>query len=222
MTNQQIKPVRPRNAAATQERILQAATHEFSSKGYDGARIDAIVQACDISKNLLYHYYQGKEELFIRVMERAYGDMREMQTGLEVVGNDPVADMQDLIKKTAQYFIDKPEFIQLLATENLHRAEHIKKSKVIPELFNPLRSGLNHILEKGKEQGLFRQDADWVELYVSLSGLCSYYLSNRYTLSFVLDVDLSAPERSERRIQHIVDMVLSYLCTTATASGEPT
>ena len=39
-------------------------------------RIDGIVARCGISKNLLYHYYAGKEELFLRVMERAYAAMR--------------------------------------------------------------------------------------------------------------------------------------------------
>jgi len=64
----------------TREKILRVATQEFATLGYDGARIDGIVARCGISKNLLYHYYASKEDLFVRVMERAYAAMRARST----------------------------------------------------------------------------------------------------------------------------------------------
>ncbi len=200
-----------RNAAVTREKILRVASREFAAHGYDGARIDAIVARCKISKNLVYHYFDGKEALFIEVMERAYGAMRERQNGLVLTG-DPVQDMRELVEKTVQHFIDQPEFHQLLSTENLHKAVHIRKSKVIADMFNPLHQALSEILEKGKQQGVFRRDADWVDLYVSVSGLGTYFITNRYTLSYVLGVDLGAAERVQGRPRHAADMVISYLC----------
>lgn len=201
-----------RNAQLTKERILTIAFKEFAARGYDGARIDAIVARCKISKNLIYHYFSSKEDLFVQVMERAYGAMRKRQNELALTGDDPVADMRVLVEKTIQHFVEQPEFIQLLATENLHKAAHIKKSNVIPVIFNPLRIALDRILEQGKAKGVFRQDANWIDLYVSISGLGSYAISNRYTLSYVLDVDLSTTERQVSRLKHVSDMVMSYLC----------
>jgi TetR/AcrR family transcriptional regulator len=206
---------RPRNAQATRDRILRTASKEFAARGYDGARIDAIVARCKISKNLVYHYFASKEALFVEVMERAYGAMRERQNELGLTGDDPVHDMRELVLKTTQHFIDQPDFLQLLSTENLHKAVHIRKSKTIAAMFNPLRTMLAEVLEKGKAKGVFRRDADWVDLYVSISGLGSYFITNRYTLSYVLDVDLGAPERVRRRLDHVADMVLSYLCNTS-------
>jgi len=205
-------PSTQRNAQLTKERILSVAFKEFAARGYDGARVDAIVARCKISKNLIYHYFSSKEDLFLQVMERAYGAMRARQNELALSGNDPVAQMRTLVEKTIQHFVEQPEFIQLLATENLYKAAHIKKSSVIPAIFNPLRTALKQILEQGKAQGVFRQDADWVDLYVSISGLGSYAISNQYTLSYVLDVDLGTLERRARRMRHIPDMIMSYLC----------
>ncbi len=203
---------KPRDAAVTREKILHMAAKEFAAKGYDGARVDSIVARSKISKNLVYHYFESKEALFIEVMERAYSAMRERQNQFGLLGDNPVEDMKTLVLQTIRHFIDHPEFIQLLSTENLHKAEHIRKSKVIPAMFNPLRSALAQILERGKAQGVFRPDADWVDLYVSISGLGSYSISNRYTLSFVLGVDLGDRERVEARVRHVCDMVMSYLC----------
>ena len=205
------KPPKPRNAAATRDKILKIASREFAASGYDGARIDTIVAKAKISKNLVYHYFDSKEALFIEVMERAYGAMRERQNDPALTG-DPLQDMRDLVEQTVQHFINQPDFHQLLSIENLHKAQHIRKSKVIAEMFNPLRKALSDTLASGKRQGVFRQDADWVDLYVSISGLGSYFITNRYTLSYVLDVDLGAPEWLQARVKHASDVIISYLC----------
>lgn len=203
---------RTRDARATRQRILLTAYKEFAARGYDGARVDAIVLRCKVSKNLLYHYFDGKEALFIEVMEYAYGAMRERQNELALNGDDPISDMRTLVSQTVQYFIEHPEFLQLLSNENLHKARHIRKSRKITDMFNPLRTALDDILEKGKQKGVFRKDADWIDLYVSISGLGSYAITNRYTLSYVLGVDLGAQDRVDGRLSHVPDMILSYLC----------
>ncbi len=69
---------------------------------------------------------------------------------------------------------------------------------------------MSDLLESGKAKGVFRRDVDWIDLYVSISGLGSYAISNRYTLSHVLGVDLGA--RLDSRAAHAADMVISYLC----------
>jgi TetR/AcrR family transcriptional regulator len=214
---QTVTKPKTRNAALTRENILKEATREFAERGYDGASIEAIVLSCKISKNLIYHYFDSKEGLFIEVMERAYGAMRGRQNELSLSG-DPVRDMRELVQKTVQHFIDQPDFHLLLSTENLHKAAHIRKSTVISQMFNPLRAALSQILEQGKEQGVFRQDAEWVDLYVSISGLGAYFITNRYTLSYVLDVDLDSPERKASRLKHASDVIMSYLCDLSQSS----
>jgi len=207
---------KPRNAAVTRERILKVAGQEFAARGFDGARIDRIVARSKISKNLVYHYFESKESLFIEVMERAYGSMRSRQNELALT-DDPVNDMRTLVERTVQHFIDEPELHQLLSTENLYKAVHIRKSKTISEMFNPLRSALSTILDSGKKLGVFRSDADWVDLYVSISGLGAYFITNRYTLSYVLGVDLNTAERKAARPKHVSDVIISYLCDRSAA-----
>lgn len=216
------KKAATRDPERTRGKILAAATVEFATRGFDGARVDAIVAKCGISKNLVYHYFSGKEELFVRVMELAYADMRERQSALAHLQEDPVKAMRTLVLQMVEFFMERPQLIALLSSENLHQARHIRKSPVIAAMFNPLREALHLIVERGKASGVFRADVDWVDLYVSISGLASYFVSNRYTLSTVLGVDLASPERAAMRLKHVPDMVLSYLCDTgAAATGKP-
>ena len=96
---------------------------------------------------------------------------------------------------------------------------HIRKSKVIANMFDPLIGALKRLIREGQQQGVFRKDADWVNVYISISGLASYFVSNRHTLSTVLNVDLGSPARMRRRFEHVPEVVLSYLCDTG---GVPT
>ncbi len=47
----------------TKQRILEAAAHEFASKGFEGARVDEIAKSAGVNKALIYYYYKNKEEL---------------------------------------------------------------------------------------------------------------------------------------------------------------
>ncbi|WP_020476015.1 TetR/AcrR family transcriptional regulator [Zavarzinella formosa] len=59
-----------RNAEATRERILEAATAEFSAYGIAGARVDRIAKNAGCNKNLIYIYFENKETLFTTVLQK--------------------------------------------------------------------------------------------------------------------------------------------------------
>jgi TetR/AcrR family transcriptional regulator len=202
---------RSRNAEQTRALLLEVASSEFAEKGFAGARVDAIVEKCGVSKNLIYHYFESKELLFVEVMEQAYARMRARQNEWSFVDLDPEEAIAKLTRLTFEHFRDDPDIIRLLNSENLHKAKHIGMSKRIPELYNPLISMINTILMRGQKAKRFREGVDPVDLYITISGISYFYLSNRYTLSYVLSEDLMAPDRLERREQHMVDVILGYL-----------
>ncbi|TCT06101.1 TetR/AcrR family transcriptional regulator [Aquabacter spiritensis] len=205
------KAPRKRDAIQTQERILAAAQAEFARRGLDGARVDAIIARAKVSKNLLYHHFSSKEELYVRVLERTYATLRRRQEEVVLTGLDPVEAMTRLCESTFQTFIDEPDVIVMLNTENLHRGKHIAKSPIIRSLYSRLSESMRTILAEGERRGVFRSGIDPVEFYISISGLGYFYLSNRYTLSMIFDRDLKQPENLARRKAHIVEMALAYL-----------
>lgn len=211
MAKQKSQQPAVRDPIRTQEKILAAAQTEFARRGYDGARIDAIVARANISKNLLYHYFRGKEDLYIRILERAYETLRRRQGDVYVYDLDPLNAMILLCENTFRVFVEEPDVIIMLNTENLHRARHIGKSTIIRTMYDKLSENLRVVLNQGKEQGLFRKSIDPVELYISISALGYFYLSNQYTLSMLFNRKLNAPEWIAHRQAHLVDMVISYL-----------
>jgi len=56
-----------RNVELTKQRILEAATAEFSEHGFAGARVDRIAANASANKSLIYAYFGNKEALFAAV-----------------------------------------------------------------------------------------------------------------------------------------------------------
>lgn len=55
--------------------ILQNALAEFAEHGYAGASLNRICSQGGISKGMLYHYYSGKDELYLACVEQMFQAM---------------------------------------------------------------------------------------------------------------------------------------------------
>jgi AcrR family transcriptional regulator len=200
-----------RNPEETKQRIMDAATAEFARHGLGGARVDAIAERAGVNKRMLYHYFGAKDELYLAVLENAYGAIRRHESELELHRLSPADAVRELVAYTFRYFIDHPEFIRLLNDENLYDAEHIKRSKKIRDMHSPLVDRLRELVVRGQDNGEFRDSVDPIQLYVTIAGLGYFYLSNAATLSTIFDRDLTTPEALEERLDHAVEVVLGYL-----------
>jgi AcrR family transcriptional regulator len=200
-----------RDPERTRAAILDAATQEFTANGLNGARVDAIAQRAGANKRMIYHYFGGKDGLYLAVLEAAYEAIRVAELELHLADRDPVDGMRELVLFTWRYFLKHPEFLSLLGTENLNKASYLKRSKRIRELHSPLVGIISTLLERGEKARVFRPGVDPVQLYVTIASLGFFYLSNVHTLSTIFGRDLSAPRSIEARGQHIVDVVLNFL-----------
>jgi TetR/AcrR family transcriptional regulator len=164
-----------------------------------------------VSKNLIYHYFGSKEKLFIAVLESAYQGMHTYQMSWPLDVSSPIDGIRKLVRSTFKYWRDNPEFIGLLNSENFHKGKHLRKSKLTKAGYSGLLGNIASLLKEGEDAGDFRSGVDPVEFYISISALAYHYLSNRYTLSYLLDRKFSTEDEMNVRIQHIVDLTLGYL-----------
>jgi AcrR family transcriptional regulator len=202
---------RPRDADRSQKHILDAALAEFAELGLGGARMDRIADRAGVNKRLIYYYFESKESLFLAVLERAYEGIRSEEQQLNLTQVEPTEAIRRLIAFTWNYYLEHPEFMTLLNSENLHRARHLKESTKIPAMHSPLIATLAGVLERGHKSGLFRAGVDPVQLYISIAGLSYFYLGNNHTLSTIFNRPLLGPKAKVERLSHMTDLVLGYL-----------
>ncbi len=202
---------RTRDAERSRLAILAAARDEFAEHGLGGARVERIAERSALNKRLIYYYFENKDGLFSAVLEQTYLDIREAEQRLHLSDVAPAEAVRRLTEFTWNYYLEHPEFLTLLNSENLHRARHLQDSAHIRELNSPLIASLGRILERGRAAGVFRAGIDPVQLYISIAALSYFYLSNKHTLSAVFGRDLMTPKARRERLAHICDVILGYV-----------
>lgn len=200
-----------RNPERTTRKILQAATIEFSQKGLSGARVDVIAERAKTNKRMLYHYFGNKEALFLAVLEDAYAGIRSLENDLNLADLPPEDAVRKLVRFTFNYFVEHPEFILLLNSENLFEAEHIKKSKKLRDMHSSLIGKMEDVLSRGVRAGLFRNDVNPMQFYITVAALSYFYLSNASTLETIFGKDLKTKSALKERLAHSESVILGYL-----------
>jgi len=198
-----------RDAERTRAAVLAAAVEEFARFGLGGARVDRIAARAGANKRMLYYYFRDKENLFLAALEDRYADIRNAEQALNLDDLDPRDALKRLVDFTWNYFLEHPEFMTMLNSENLHQGRHVARSRRVPDMHAPLVDLLRGVLERGERAGLFRGGIDPVQLYISIAGEGYFYLSNRYTLSRIFKRDLMAPAALASRARHNTDMILN-------------
>lgn len=64
------RPTRDERRAETRERVLRAAEQVFGERGYHAASVDEVAEVAGFSTGALYSNFEGKEDLFLEVLER--------------------------------------------------------------------------------------------------------------------------------------------------------
>jgi AcrR family transcriptional regulator len=193
-------PARKRNAArgrpsgkvATRDNILRAAIGVFAKNGFAGGRVEEISKAANSTDRMIYYYYGSKESLFVSVLETIYEELGDAEAALDLSGLNAEQALREIIRFTWDHYRAHPEMLTLLSNENLHQGKHLARSKRVRDLSFPLISILSDVLARGVKQKTFRSGIDAKDLYIAMCSLGYFYLSNKFTLSAFLGINLMA------------------------------
>lgn len=202
---------RKRDPERTREDILRVATSEFAERGLAGGRVDEIAAKTATTKRMIYYYFGSKEGLYLAVMEEAYGAIRAAEQDLDVAHLPPVEALRSLAASTYDYATTHPDFIRLVAIENIHRAEHIRKSKTMHDRNSTAVTTLAQVLARGIAQGIFRDDIDAVDVHMMISSYAFFAVANQHTFGLLFDRDLLDPDRHEHYRTLACDMIVSTM-----------
>jgi AcrR family transcriptional regulator len=207
-------PTRQRDAERTRREILEIATREFADQGFAGARVDEIAARMRTTKRMIYYYFGGKEQLYIEVLERAYARIRAVEREVDVDDLDPRTAIRRLAELTFDHHDSHPDFIRLVSIENIHHAEHMRKSKQLANLKNPVIELIERILDRGRAEAVFRRDVDAIDVHMMISAFCVFRVANRHTFRTLFDRDLTDPDRRDHYRGMLGDMVVEYLSSS--------
>ena len=163
----------PAGTDSTRERIVAAATAEFSRHGIAGARIERIAKAAKTSKERVYAYFSSKEALYRHVYAQ------ELSAVAEATRLDP-ADLPAYAGRIHDYFTAHPERFRLMSWGRLELAADGSRSHEM----DPIRETVDRKIDQlGKAQKAGRLDPHWDPLDVLI-------LLNQIATAWVVQPDL--------------------------------
>jgi AcrR family transcriptional regulator len=201
-----------------QARILAAATHEFSEHGFAGARIDRISGRAKTVDRMLYYYFGNKERLYQAVFEHVFAEMIAAERDFQVPVDDPATGMALLIEHTWNHYVAHPELVRLLMNENLLRGQQIKQAGAVKDVSVPLVERVEELLVLGRKKGVFRKDMEARPVLLSIMAMGFFYVSNQYTCSEWMRVDLMEAARRDEWLAHMKTVILASLAPVGAAA----
>lgn len=205
------EPTRTNDPARTMANIMEVAMAEFSLKGLAGARIDEIAAETQTSKRMIYYYFGSKEGLYLAALEESYRRVRETESGLHLDDLPPLEALERLVEFTFDHHHGNENYVRLVMAENINHGAFLAQSKSIQALNVPAISSIERLYQRGLEKGIFRPGLDPIDIHASISALCFFNVSNRYTFSLIFKRDMGAPAVLAQRKRSIVDMVVRFL-----------
>jgi AcrR family transcriptional regulator len=196
---------------STRERILRTAIIEFSEKGYSGARVLAICRKSRANPRMIYHYFGGKDRLYVAVLEHVLGELRAEELKLDFEYVSPVEGMMQLFDFTYEHFGKHPELIHILSGENLLRARFLKRSSKTPVVASPLIAMIGELLKRGEKARVFRRGIDPLQLYVAMVGFAYFHRSNAHTLSVIFKSDILTADWQAEHKRYAKEMMIGFL-----------
>ena len=112
-------PVEQLRSQQRHERILDAATRVFSSKGYHGTLVDEIALEAETSKGGVYFHFPNKQAIFLALLDRL-ADLLRARVETAVAGQrDPIDRAEAALKVVLDTFASHRRLARLFMVDAL-------------------------------------------------------------------------------------------------------
>lgn len=124
----------------SKEKILQAAITEFSASGYDKVTMENICTRHGISKGMMYHYYSGKDDLFLLCVQNMYQMMQQYleENMAELEKKDALHALKEFWMLRESFFGEHPPFKNIFENALLRTPPHLFQR--IEEIRGPIEA----------------------------------------------------------------------------------
>jgi TetR/AcrR family transcriptional regulator len=215
------RPTRPKHCPkpsgadlTTEQRILAAARQEFSERGLDGARMQAIADRAGVNKALVHYYFRSKEKLFEIIIHdivstiwgKIYYDLDTPSPGA-----DFRSVIRSVVSEYVRTFAAQPEMPIILMRQLINKDENF--NLVAQSVIRAIGEGPKRIFslfEKETRAGTIKK-VDPIQLIMSIMGMIMVTFISRPIVEVVQKKTGFAVSYDEKfyaaRIDFITDLV---------------
>lgn len=175
--------------------ILEAASEEFASHGFAGARIDAIAHKTRLNVRMIYYHFQSKEGLYQAVLLAIYRHMASILDMSEQTAEADQGVVVDAFRRYVDLLGQNPRFADILVREAVDGCKRLGQLFADhPELYERVHQRAHRMFAKSIEAGLLRPVDPALAVH-SLTGMvCLLIASRSAQVLFLAGRSVSAEE----------------------------
>lgn len=205
--------------AATIRQIIKSARHEFAENGLEKTNVQKIAERAGVTKQLVYHYYQSKEQLFACVLDESSDDAMSTMTALELDHIRPTEALRLMLSHMFDLYQDDPELASL-ATEGIrfHDSHTTPRNRFV-DLGPTLTQKMRSIIERGIGTGEFETRLNPDLIFATASLMVSGAFTNRYVIETLGGLDTRQLANMNTWREFTVDLILAAIVTKPTSNN---
>lgn len=190
----------PRPADATRTRLLDVAFAEIYANGYQGLRVDALLEKAGFTKGAFYHHFPSKQALGLAVIDDVLAGMADLIWGDHLAQyDDPIEGIEASITFALGMLGERCTTlgcpINNLAQEMSGIDDAFRER--LDRVFRGIITNISRALRRGQDRGVVRKDLDCEAaatfIFASVEGAIGLAKSARS--SHVLDVAIGEAKR---------------------------
>jgi TetR/AcrR family transcriptional regulator, cholesterol catabolism regulator len=148
-------------SARTRERILDAAAHVLSRKGYAGTRLSDVADQAEIQAPAIYYYFPSRDDLIEEVMWSGIAHMREHMTRVLAAlpaDADPLDRIDAAVEAHMWYSLEISDY----TTASIRNAGQVPESVAVRYAAEASQYGdmWRKLLQDADDAGLLRSELD--------------------------------------------------------------
>jgi AcrR family transcriptional regulator len=166
----------------TLERILKAATKEFSEAGFAGARVDKIANGAGVNKATIYYHIGGKQALYAQVIHHLFGNAVERFNRNISETQSPENKLRSFIQTIAGLVDEHPELAAIMLREQASGGQHFPE--MVAQDFARILGILTEILDDGVRSGTFIKTVPLVVHMMIIGAIVFFKMSSPIRAKF--------------------------------------
>jgi TetR/AcrR family transcriptional regulator len=203
-----------RQPEVSRNAILQAALVEFGQEGLAGARMDAIAEAAEVNKALLYYYFKDKEALYGEILDRFFKTLAQR---IIAVCNQPGTAGRRFLSYARTHFdavAESPYYAHIFMGELMSagRGGSTHLDRLFAKYMKPIGANVQHLMQEGIRSGEFRAIDPNQFLPSAIGSIIHYFLTAPLREKFMPE-RFPHPQVIQKRRAAVLDFIAAALFT---------
>jgi len=195
-----------RDAEATREALLTAATALFAERGYDGATVNAIAAGARVNKAMINYHFAGKRGLYTAILKRDFGWALTQLTQLSSEPARADAKLARFVAIFGELHQRRPGFSAMMLREAMSGGRGLDPT-LLPDI-RRIFEAVQSIVAQGVHEGTFRE-VDPLFMHHTVVGSLAFFfaakpLRDRMIASGVVPI---APPDPQKFVAHVQELL---------------